>query len=336
LRAVKLGALVRDHWSALKTDKVWRPEPSTLPGGAALRDAESGQAWVLIDDAIVSRFGAALAWAWRHGVGQLHVLVEAAVPGGPDSASGVMARRAAALADPPAVWDVRGRELTEAVPAEPAIDDCPSDVEAGAAYRELLVAHGAEPVFEHGVLRGEVLGLEVARVIGGQLQVGVGRHDRLARAEMHPDQDLGRALDEAVRAVRARRRPGEASHPANTLARGRWLRSIICARPELVGARDLVPVAPPLPWFDLPEAGAAPACGTFVDGNTPVVAVCSVGVDLDLIPTAADSRLIHSPDAQLLLVVPEGDDLAVTRGLAGSLAAPAQVHVVPRGWETLA
>jgi hypothetical protein len=336
LRAVKLGALVRDHWPALTKNQVWCPEPSDLPGGAALRDADSGQAWVLIDDAVVSRFGAALAWAWRHGVGELHVLVEAAVPGGPGGASGVMARRAGAMAHPPAVWDVRGRGLTEAAPAEGGIDDRPSDVEAGAVYRELLVAHGAEPVFEHGVLRGEVLGLEVARVVGGQLQVGVGRHDRLARAEMHPDQDLGQALDEAVLAVRSRRRPGEARHPANTLARGRWLRSIVCARPELAGAGDLRPVAPPLPWFDLPEAGAAPACGTSLDGNTPVVVVCSVGVDLDLIPTAADSRLIHRPDAHLVVVVPERDDLPVTRGLAGSLAAPAEVRVVPRTWEGLA
>ncbi|HUJ67206.1 MAG TPA: hypothetical protein VLX59_16795, partial [Acidimicrobiales bacterium] len=126
MRAAKLGALVRDHWPALKRDKLWRPEPSTLPGGAALRDLDSRQAWVLIDDGMVRRFGAALAWAWRHGVGQLHVLVEAAVPGGPGTASGVMARRAAAMADPPAVWDVRGRELTEAAPAQPAIGDCPS------------------------------------------------------------------------------------------------------------------------------------------------------------------------------------------------------------------
>jgi hypothetical protein len=204
------------------------------------------------------------------------------------------------------------------------------------AYRDILRAHGAEPVLEHGVLRGEVLGLEVARVVDGHLQVGVGRHDRLARAEMRPDEDIGEALDEAVGAVRARRRLGEPRHPANTLARGRWLRSVVCARPELVGARDLVPVEPPLPWFDLPEAGAAPALGTSSPGARPLVVVCSVGVDLDLVPTAADSRLIHCPGAELAIVVPEGDDVPVTRALAAMLANPADVRVVRNKWEDLA
>jgi hypothetical protein len=288
----------------------------------------------------VSRFGPALAWAWRRGVDDPHVLVEAGSPVGSSPASGVIARRAETLANPPHVWDVRGRGLARAAAAEVLpVDPDPADTGSDprlAAFRDLLRQHGAEPVFEHGVLRGEVLGLEVARVVGDQLQVGVGRHDRLARAEMYPDQDLGVALDEAVAAVRARRRPGQPRHPANTLARGRWLRSIVCARPELVGARELVAVAPPLPWFDLPEAAAAPACGTSSLAGSPLLVVCSVGVELDLIPTAGDSRLLHQPDARLVVVVPEGDDVPVTRALAGALAEPAEVRVVPRGWEALA
>jgi hypothetical protein len=385
LRAAKLGALVRDHFEKEATS---RRLPSDLPGGAALLEPEARRAWVLIDDGVVSRFGPALAWGWRQVVEDLHVLVEARAPGGSPAASGVIARRAAAMANPPRVWDVRGRDLVAASPAEivapddaspegaPAEIVAPDDVspegappdgsrqsvlsEAGSpagvfreaatpaaaaagrassrqleAYCDLLRVHGAEPIFEHGVLRGELLGLEVARVIAGQLEVGVGRHDRLARAEMHPDEDIGHALDEAVAAVRARRRLGEPRHPANTLARGRWLRSIVCTRPGLVGARDLAPVAPPLPWFDLPEAGAAPAVGTSSAGGGPLVVVCSVGVDMDLVPTAADSRLIHRPDAELAIVVPEGDDVPVTRALAGMLADQADVRVVPRGWEDL-
>jgi hypothetical protein len=343
LRAAKLGALVRDHW---EKEGAARPLPSTLPGGAGLLEPDAKRAWVLIDDGVVSRFGAALAWGWRHGVDELNVLVEAAVPGGPPAASGVIARRAAAMANPPLVWDVRGRDLAAASPAvgsavggssssRSASADCASGPQLD-AYRDLLRAHGADPVFEHGVLRGEVLGLEVARVVGGRLQVGVGRHDRLARVEMRPNEDIGQALDEAVEAVRARRRLGEPRHPANTLARGRWLRSIVCARPELVAARDLVPVEPPLPWFDLPEAGAAPAVGTSSTGARRLVVVCSVGVDMDLVPTAADSRIIHCPGAELAIVVPKGDDVPVTRALAGMLGDQAEVRVIPRGWEDLA
>jgi hypothetical protein len=58
-------------------------------------------------------------------------------------------------------------------------------------------------------------------------------------------------------------------------------------------------------------------------------------VDLDLVPTAADSRRLHLPGAKLRLVVPEGDDLPVTRALASALIEPADVITVTRPWETL-
>ncbi len=96
-------------------------------------------------------------------------------------------------------------------------------------------------------------------------------------------------------------------------------------------------VAPPMPWFDRPEAGAAPCAGVDASGRELVV-VCSVGVDLDLVPTAADCRLLYCsrPDVPLVLLLPAGDDLPVTRRLAGMLASPAHVVTVSRDWESLA
>jgi hypothetical protein len=303
---------------------------SALPGGAALLVASEGAgaaAWVLIDDSEVSGLGPALAWAWRGEAVSLDVLVEETIPG---SAS-VVARRAAEFAQPATrVWSVAGRSLSPVEPA-PEVDAVLEDVDASLV--ELLMAHGADPVVEHGVLRGEVLGLEVARVVAGRLEVGVGRHDRYARAEMRRGEDPGSALDEAVAAVRALRRPEAPVHPANTLARGRWLRSVACADPALIGFASLEPVSPPLPWFDLPEAGSAPALGVMADGSLGV-AVFSVGIDMDLVPTAADVRLLHAPSAELVLAVPEGDDVAVTRALAAALVRRASVRVVPKGWES--
>jgi hypothetical protein len=187
---------------------------------------------------------------------------------------------------------------------------------------------------EHGVLRGEVLGLEVARVVDGRLEIGVGRHDRAARAELGRDADPVLALSEVVAAVAELRRFGAPVHPANTLARSRWLRAVVCAQPVLVGAADLDPVAPPLPAPDLTDNGAVPCLGLGVDGRRLVV-VCSTGVDPDLIPTAADSRARYQPDAELVVVVPEGDDHPVTAALANALARPAKLRTVPRGWEAL-
>ena len=283
------------------------------------------RAWVLIDDGDVSRFGAALAWADRKGATRLDVLVD-----GSPSAPGIVARRAACFAPAPTVWAVSGTALVSAVPAEMVGDPLEAP---DADLVSLLSDHGLEVVWEHGVLRGEVLGLEVARTVGDRLEVGVGRHDRYARETMRPGQDSGAGLDEAAAAVRAYRRPGAARHPANALARSRWLRSVVVAAPGAFGFGKLERVAPPLPWFDLPEAGAAPCVGTDAEGR-PVVVVCSVGVDLDLVPTAADCRLLYGASSDLWLVVPEGDDLPVTRSLAGRLGPPARMLTVPRDWES--
>jgi hypothetical protein len=70
------------------------------------------------------------------------------------------------------------------------------------------------------------------------------------------------------------------------------------------------------------------------DGR-PLVVVTSVGVDLDLVPTAADVRLATAADARVVLVVPERDDVPATRALAGRLREPAEVVSVPGNWRGL-
>jgi hypothetical protein len=60
------------------------------------------------------------------------------------------------------------------------------------------------------------------------------------------------------------------------------------------------------------------------------VVVCSVGIDLDLVPFAADARgAVGLADARLLLAVPERDDHPVTRAVATRLRQPAEVVPVP-------
>jgi hypothetical protein len=64
----------------------------------------------------------------------------------------------------------------------------------------------------------------------------------------------------------------------------------------------------------------------------PVVCVASVGIDLDLVPTAADARVRYAPDARLVLVLPERDAHAATRALAGDLARPADIVTRSGDW----
>jgi hypothetical protein len=63
-----------------------------------------------------------------------------------------------------------------------------------------------------------------------------------------------------------------------------------------------------------------------------VVVACSVGIDLDLVPSAADARAALAPDARLLVVVPQRDDHPVTRALAAELARPAEVVALAGDW----
>jgi hypothetical protein len=85
---------------------------------------------------------------------------------------------------------------------------------------------------------------------------------------------------------------------------------------------------------DLRQPAPAPAGGVDLSGR-PIVVVCSTGIDVDLVPAAADARLSDGRDARLVLVVPEGDDHPVTHALAAALADPAEVVTLPGDWRAL-
>jgi hypothetical protein len=50
------------------------------------------------------------------------------------------------------------------------------------------------------------------------------------------------------------------------------------------------------------------------------------------VPWAADARLLHAPDADLVLAVPERDDHPVTSALAAMLRHPATVVPIRGDW----
>jgi hypothetical protein len=271
--------------------------------------------------------GRAMAWARGNDIVDLHLVV--------NDGAGDLARRAAAFTDPPVVWRAAGDDLTQAEP-EPLAPPAPLPPEAE-QYVEIVRAAGADPIVEHGVLIGEVLGLEVVRIVADELgvdiQVGVGKHDREAQRLVHGDRSPIDALADAVTAVRERRLPGAPAHPANQLAAERWLRRIVIADPGIVDAARLEAVAPPRLRDDLRVPNPAPATGEGRDGS-PVVVVCSTGIDLALVPSAVDSRTLDGRDARLVLVLPEGDDHPVTRDLAAALVRPAEIVTVERDWRT--
>ena len=98
-----------------------------------------------------------------------------------------------------------------------------------------------------------------------------------------------------------------------------------------MGAADLRPVEPPIARADLVEAMPAVAVGRRLDG-APLVVACSVGVDLNLVPLAADVRARDLPDADLLLVTPARDQYPSSRALAARLRRPAELVVHDGPW----
>ena len=325
LLAAKLRGLVRSRWGDLG------PAPVEFPGGAALLDG--AVAWVLIDGDPLKSFGPALVWADRQGAEQLHLLVDA------DAA--VLARRATCFTRPPTVWRIDGTSLVEAEPAPPAVaQPAPSTPDLAA----LLVDADLEVFTEDGMVRGEINGLEVARIVHGTstagvpldaplLEVGVGHADREMTAVIHAGLSPVAQLARVAEIVRSHRAPGAERHPLNQLAPERWLRARLIADPARVGLVRLRPNDPAVPRPNLRDRAVAMAQGETADGASVVVA-CSVGVDLDLVPAAADARLAADPDARLLLVVPERDAHPVTRDLANRLVHPAEVVTVDDTWRT--
>lgn len=323
LMGLKLRALVRD---AVGSDEASAGRSGFGYGAALL---SGGEAWVLVAEQAQRGLGPALAWAAQSGypgeVGRLNVLVDDAFLG--TDVAGVLARRAAAFTVPIVVWQVDGRAMHPVLPiAVAAPVAVPAEHEQ---LRALIVAGGAIPVDEHGVLSGEVYGLEVCRVVDGdgdgapRLEVGVGVHDRETFSMVHGDVPTLDALTSVVDSVAAHRRPGAEPHPLNRLAPERALRFDVMAAPERVGAMTLVAAPPPVARASLKDTVPCAAVGTGPTGS--LVVACSVGVDLDLVPFAVDAQLVLDPTAEVVLVLPRRDHLPVVDTLAAWAATPIRV-----------
>jgi hypothetical protein len=330
LLGAKLAGLVRAHFPDAERDGA--RAPGDLPGAASL--VEGRRAWVLLDNDPVTSFGPSLVWAGRRGIADLPLLTE--------SDAGTLARRATCFAAPPVVWHVSGTDLAQAAP-----DPIPAARTARPApeLAEQLIDAGLEVVVEDGIVRGEVNGLEVARVVHDRttagvpidqplLEVGVGKADRELTAMLHSGMSPTEQLARVVEIVRQHRRAGASPHPLNQLVKDRWLRARLVANPSHIGLAELRPVETAVPRPNLRDAGSAAAAGHTRSG-APVVVVCSVGIHLDLVPAAADTRLAIDPDAPLWLAMPARDAHPVTEALAARTVPPARLVAIDGDWRDL-
>lgn len=339
LHAAKLRALARSVLGAELT------EVSGTDDGALAVVTEPASAVVCLAQERAERaLGGALALAERTGCDDLHVFAE--------DHSGVLARRAACFMPAPTVWSIEGANAAAAEPAPRPVEPAPPRVPELVA---LLGNAGVEVVVEHGVITGEVEGLEVARIVAGtpvgedpersdvgdadgaadswQIEVGVGAHDREAFSLLHADEPAPEAIRRVAEVVRAHRSPGASPHPLNRLAAARWLRSLLMRKPDLVEAGRLRAASPPVPRGGPKDPAPAVAYGLTPDGRRLIVVVC-VGIDLDVVPFAADARLFLDPDAELTIALPRRDAHEVIAAMAAKLVDPARIAEIDDGWRT--
>lgn len=323
-RAQLLGAALRGLVADQTGDDVGA-EVTSMGRGVGLK--HHGTAWVLVDDRHDTALGPALAWALRRGADALRVLT-------PEH-QGTLARRAGMFRRdvmPVDVWHVHQREQWAAV-VEP-LPGTVEPLEEHLAMAPLIMAGGADVVVEHGVVSGEVAGLEVCRVITDpvteavRVEVGVGAHDREAFTMLHGDVPVVEALAGVVASVDQHRRPGADPHPLNRLARERLLRHRLVQFPDLVGLHRLANAEPPLPRRNLKDAVPCAAMGNDADGR-PVVVVCSSGIDLDVVPWALDAREACHPQARVVIAVEARDDHPLQHRLAALATGDVRMVTVP-------
>jgi hypothetical protein len=208
-------------------------------------------------------------------------------------------------------------------------------------FAEFIKSAGADVVREHGVISGEVCGLEVCRVVratdsgefGGagesgeasdsELEIGVGAHDRETFKLLHGRTATIESLRKVIAEVAARRAVGAQVHPLNRLARERMLRHYVCQSPQLIGAKSLQVAQPPIVRTNLKDVVPCCAVGVSMTGEKMIV-IFNVGVDPDVVSFGADARGQINGSAELIFAMPTRDIMPAVERVAQMLRRPAR------------
>ena len=308
LLSLKLRALLREHLG-LATDPEGTSETFGL--GAAFVGVDA--TWVLIDGDSSRALGPVLAWTSRFN-NPVHLLVE--------QDSGVIARRAQFFQSSITVWHVDDRTLTPAVPAAHLPEETAKPEHV--AMMELISSSGADALIEHGIVVGEVRGLEMCRVVDdnytgeSRLEVGIGVNDREAFLMVHGELPKEEALRNVIEAVAVHREPDAMVHPFNQFGAERMHRWRALQDPQSVGFVSLSPADPPVRRTNMKDAVPCVALGQRSGGDT-AVAVFVHGVDLDLVPFAVDAA--SRCEVERVVVVARAKDITPSMHKMAELAS---------------
>jgi len=282
-------------------------------------------AWVLVTGRYERSLGPALMWALRNNATSLKLLL--------NERAGELARIATHFD-----FAIEVFEVDAAGVARVAVPKDATKIEVSVAdemFADFIKSAGADVVREHGVISGEVCGLEVCRVVRAtsasdldgagesELEIGVGAHDRETFKLLHGRTATVESLRKVIAEVAARRAVGAQVHPLNQLARERMLRHYVCLSPQLVGAKSLQPAQPPIARTNLKDVVPCCAVGVSLTGEKMVV-IFNVGVDPDVVSFGADARGQINASADLVFAMPTRDIVPAVEQIAQMLRRPAR------------
>ena len=292
--------------------------------GSAVGVVSRNIAWVLLTSRHEFGLGPAMIWALRNGATSLNIFTE--------HNSGDLARRASFFN-----FDIDVYKIASDLAVTPVLSlagalPIKEISAADESFAEFIRSSGAEVTREHGVLAGEVCGLEVCRVVHddtdtavaeSRLEIGVGTHDRETFQLLHGRTATIESLRKVVEEVASKRIAGANPHPLNQLGRERLLRHLTCVSPHSVDAISLQSVAPPMPRANLKDQVPCCALGNSRSGKS-LVAIFSIGIDPDVISFGADARQAIDAQAELIFVSPQRDIVPAIAQLAELLFIPAR------------
>jgi hypothetical protein len=306
--------LARDHGSEFDVAEF----------GSSVGISRGSHAWVILTSRHEFGLGPAMIWALRNGATSLNIFTE--------HNAGDLARRADFFNFKIDIYEIASDLAVSPVLALPSAVLMKEISAADESFADFIRSSGAEITREHGVLAGEVCGLEVCRVVHetsdsqvveSRLEIGVGTHDRETFQLLHGRTATIESLRKVVDEVASKRIVGANPHPLNQLGRERLLRHLICASPHLVDADSLQTVAPPMPRANLKDQ--VPCCAVGISRNgQSLVAIFSIGIDPDVISFGADARQAIDAKAELIFVSPQRDIVPAIAQLAELLFIPAR------------
>ena len=310
------GRLAAVKLRAIASTIGFKPESATnqdFPFGAGLTHEHRGALYVTRDH--IRTIGPTLLWMQKHHLTEVDLVIE--------GDAGIPARRAQSLTCNLRVWQMLNGTLQPAQPAPHLPKIQPPD--SHEQFTSLIQQCGADVVREHGILTGEVLGLEVCRVVdtpeGPKLEIGVGAHDRETFQLVNAHRTIEESLTQVVATVTQYRAPGAEPHPLNRLAPERRLRHHILNNPHLVNATALQPAEPPVIRHNLLDASACIAQGT-TTSNEPLIVAITATVDVDIVTFAIDAQLREHPQAHITIATYAGNLTPSLRKIADTAARP--------------